>query len=155
MKLLILQISDIHIEEAANSISSRLRCVAQAIKHIASDVTAVVVVFSGDIAFSGLKKEYDIASDNLKAMLIDIATELKDVPIHLIGVPGNHDCDFEHPSVATRKLLLEGLARSSREKADENTLGICCQIQNAFLSSLTSIKHKNRLLAWLAPVTII
>ena len=136
MKLLIIQIGDIHIKDHNNVASLRLRSVAKAIKHIASDVTTVVVALSGDIAFSGKKEEYAIASTSFKAMLTDIAIELEGVSIHLIGVPGNHDCDFEHSSIATRKLLLEGLARSSREKVDENTLGICCQLQNEFFAFL-------------------
>lgn len=136
MKLLLIQIGDIHIKEAKNPASERLRSVAAAIKHLSFDVTTAVVILSGDMAFSGRKKEYEIVSANLKAMLADMSAELKNVAIHLIGVPGNHDCDFKHPITGTRKLLLEGLARSSREKADESTLGICCQVQDEFFNFL-------------------
>ena len=136
MKLLLIQIGDIHLKEANNPAAPRLRLVAASIKHLAIDVTTVVVVLSGDIAFSGRNAEYKIASDNLKAMLADITAEMKGVPVHLIGVPGNHDCDFKHSIIGARKLLLEGLARSSHEKADENTLCICCQIQDEFFKFL-------------------
>lgn len=140
MKLLIIQIGDIHFKESNNPSSSRLRSVATALKHFAPDVTSVVVALSGDIAFSGRKEEYEIASNDLKEMLADIAIEMKGVPVNLIGVPGNHDCDFKHPITGARKLLLEGLARSSREKADENTLGICCQVQDEFFRFLNQLE---------------
>jgi Calcineurin-like phosphoesterase len=136
MKLLLIQIGDIHFKEGSNPASSRFHSVAIALKHLAPDVTSVVVVLSGDIAFSGRKEEYKIASDNLEAMLADITAEMKGAPVHVVGIPGNHDCDFKHHITGTRKLLLEGLARSSREKADENTLGICCQVQDEFFKFL-------------------
>lgn len=140
MKLLIVQIGDIHIKEVDNPTLARLRSVTQAIKHLATDATTLVLTVCGDVAFSGLKEEYDLASAEIKAMLNDFAIAVKTVPVHLIGVPGNHDCNFKHPIASTRKLLLEGLARSSREKADENTLGICCQVQDEFFKFLDQVQ---------------
>ena len=136
MKILLIQIGDIHLKKENNSALPRLHSVAAAVKHLTPDVMTTVVVLSGDIAFSGQKEEYEIANNNLKVMLADLAIKMKGAPVHLIGVPGNHDCDFKHPTTGTRKLLLEGLARSSRERVDENTLGICCQVQDEFFKFL-------------------
>jgi len=136
MKFLLLQIGDIHLKETVNHAAPRFRCVARAIKHLAPDLKTVVVVLSGDIAYSGSKAEYELASVSLKEMLADITGELSGVEVHVVGVPGNHDCDFKHPMTEARKLLLEALARSSGGKPDENTLAICCQVQEEFFKFL-------------------
>jgi len=48
------------------------------------------IVFSGDLAFSGKKEEYEAAKTHLLDPVL-AATGLK--PEHLFMVPGNHDLD--------------------------------------------------------------
>lgn len=136
MSVLFIQISDIHIKDTNGPTLSRLQKVAQAVQHLDTNVATAVIVLSGDVAHSGTKDEYQQTSSGLKTLLSELSTVLKGTSIHLLGVPGNHDCDFKHPMVQARKLLLESLTRSSTESVDESTLGICCQLQNEFFAFL-------------------
>lgn len=136
MKLLLLQISDIHAREHSPALIQRFGHVARALKHHSPDVQALVLVLSGDIAYSGKKSEYDLAGVAIKPMLAELADVFKGAQVHVVGVPGNHDCDFSHPMAEARRLILEGIARSSSGKPDENTLNICSQIQEEFFKFL-------------------
>src|ERR1051326_7103663 len=143
MKILLVQIGDIHIKGPNCPALLRLRKIAQAVRHLDSKIDAAVMVLSGDIAFSGRSEEYAIAGPALQAAVSDLSALLKGPPVHLFGVPGNHDCKFTHPMAQARKLLLESLARSSTEIADENTLQLCCSVQDDFFAFLDSHQTMN------------
>ena len=87
-----------------NYILSRTESIVRAINSVLlSDETAIIVV-SGDIAFSGQKNEYDIAKRFLEEIKAGVDAA-KGIDCKLLGVPGNHDCDFSISSPIRDRLM--------------------------------------------------
>jgi hypothetical protein len=105
MNLAILQLSDIHISSKEDSVLGRARLIKSAIQPTMPDNCALLVTYTGDIAFSGQGQQYDLAEQFLQEM----TTDLKLIPgLHFLGtviVPGNHDCDFTLAGDARPTLL--------------------------------------------------
>jgi GTPase SAR1 family protein len=139
MKLLILHLSDIHIREEANACLDRLDKVAPAIANEVSDVATAVIVVSGDIAFSGSKEEYAIALPKLQAVKAELARRLRDVPIHCLAVPGNHDCDFRETG-SIRAILIEKLNDDPSVPFANDACDACTAVQKEFFDFLTQFQ---------------
>lgn len=142
MKLLIVHLSDIHYHVGTNSASERLKQVTAAIQNVDVDIATVLVIASGDIAFSGLQEEYAIAQRDVADLLTAIRACFEKTPVHFVAVPGNHDCDFTASATQTRALLLQGLIRGANPPPDDTTLKLCCAVHNHFFSFL----HTNQTL---------
>jgi UDP-2,3-diacylglucosamine pyrophosphatase LpxH len=93
MKLLLLHLSDIHIKGSTDRILKFSTEIAAATVPHLMDLSAVFIVVSGDIAYSGLQQEYLAAHSFLDAIRDSIRAET-DAVVYYILVPGNHDCDF-------------------------------------------------------------
>ncbi|HRT55815.1 MAG TPA: metallophosphoesterase [Candidatus Paceibacterota bacterium] len=137
MKLLILHLSDIHVRKDTNACLSRLDKVAPAIANEVPDVVAAVIVVSGDIAFSGAKEEYAIALPHLQAVKTELARRLRDVPIHCLAVPGNHDCDFRDAG-SIREIVIEKLNNDPAVPFADDACDACTAVQKEFFGFLTS-----------------
>lgn len=95
MKILLLHLSDIHIKDSGF-------CEDKYIKSIVSTLTEVpkfeqvILLFSGDVAFSGKSEQYEHAKHFLGKIIKNIKDKYLDDAkrIHTIIVPGNHDIDF-------------------------------------------------------------
>jgi hypothetical protein len=85
---------------------NRVDALASAIRSEAAGTAVVVLVLTGDVAFSGAPEEYELAD----AFLAQLTSRLKEwVPrLEVVIVPGNHDCDFVSES-ELRPLLLPQL----------------------------------------------
>lgn len=103
MKLSIIHLSDIHINGNGDTILGRLdRLKAACISELPSD-GCVVIAISGDIAFSGKKEQYELARRLISAIQEHIIKQ-KGSDVHVVMVPGNHDCDFDSED-SVRKVL--------------------------------------------------
>ena len=72
------------------------------LEQISSDLEKIdFIIFSGDVAFSGRKEEYQAAKKNLFEPLLE-ATGLS--PERLFIVPGNHDLDRNHLELLPKSL---------------------------------------------------
>jgi len=58
MKILILQLSDIHLKETGNTVLMKLDALNNAVKNLCIGIDKLFLVISGDIAFSGKSTEY-------------------------------------------------------------------------------------------------
>jgi len=94
MNLAIVQLSDLHISSIDNPVLSRaeaIRCAVQA--RIPVDC-ALLLSYTGDIAFSGTTPEYEIAN----RFIDEVSAKLRQITgVSILGtaiVPGNHDCNF-------------------------------------------------------------
>jgi hypothetical protein len=96
------------------------------------DVPAAVIVVSGDIAFSGGKEEYAIAVPKLQAVKAELARRLRDVPIHSLAVPGNHDCDFHEPG-SIREIVIEKLNDDPSVPFADDACDACTAVQKEFM----------------------
>lgn len=120
MSFSVIHFSDIHIKTDTDLILSRIDMLKSACVSSLPNNGDVVIAVSGDIAFSGEEQQYEIA----KRMLDDIAKyieEQKESKVHIICVPGNHDCDFS-AETSVRKTLVDSVKQSDVDVAYYNNV---------------------------------
>ena len=139
MTAVVLHLSDIHIRTENDWIVSKAEEIAASVFVSLSAATSVFVVLSGDIAWSGTPEQYQAARTLLGEVRRRIQEE-KDVPLHFVVAPGNHDCDFNLDSQA-RRLVLKGIKNAPAE-IDESVIDTACAVQrpfNEFAESLHTV----------------
>ncbi|MBQ9187927.1 MAG: metallophosphoesterase, partial [Clostridia bacterium] len=104
MCLSVIHLSDIHIKDKDDLILSRVDELKRACVSSLPSNGIVVIVISGDIAQSGTKSQYELASGLLKS-LSDYIVEQKGAQVKILCVPGNHDCDLTQDSSVRKKLI--------------------------------------------------
>lgn len=107
MGLSVIHLSDIHIKSEQDAIFSKQDEMVNACVNAVSNKDSVVIVISGDIAFSGQENQYVLATDlfdKLSSKLFEKGIQ----NIDKIYVPGNHDCDFGIKS-SVRDILIESM----------------------------------------------
>lgn len=131
MKFAVVQLGDIHIKNAGSAILTRAKAIAGAVRSACTEADAFAFVLTGDIAFSGKPEQYSAA----KGFLNEIETEItrtRNKPTFVVGVPGNHDCDFESETDA-RPALMETIGtRLSTIDADGQIVREMIRIQEHF-----------------------
>lgn len=104
MKIMFLHLSDLHIK------SDKAYCEFQIKKIIDSLRTAgsfdrLLFVLSGDIAFSGERRQYNVANGILQKMTRELKKNgVYTGKIETVCVPGNHDIEFENPPRTAEEL---------------------------------------------------
>lgn len=93
MKLLIVQITDLHIKNKDDEFDVDVSKLVQALK-LVGDIDKVMLVAVGDIAFSGKREEYRCAGGLLIAICKKIREEFG-AQVEVCVVPGNHDINFD------------------------------------------------------------
>ena len=129
MTAVVLHLSDIHIRSDKDWILDKGSNIAACVFSSLPDATTVFVIVSGDIAFSGQPAQYAAAEGLFGAVRSAIQAE-KDLPVHFVCCPGNHDCDFSL-SNKTRTLTLNGV-RSDPSQFDESVLQTGAAVQLAY-----------------------
>lgn len=107
MPLLIVQLSDIHLQSNANPVEGRLPKLLAAISSIRPLPNACLVLATGDIAYSGESEQYARAVtffSDLKVGLLELG--FKSVVLNFI--PGNHDCLLPKDELELRSAMVEG-----------------------------------------------
>jgi Calcineurin-like phosphoesterase len=111
MLLAICHISDIHISTDRDPVLGRAKAIVAAVGPRISPGTAMLLVCSGDVAYSGGRDQYRAADP----FFAELETGLRQMPsTRLLGavfVPGNHDCDFSAAGDA-RPILVAGIAQN-------------------------------------------
>lgn len=93
-KIMFLHLSDIHVRSESDVILKRATEIASTTYQRLHEVQTLVIVLSGDIAWSGLAAEYKLAERFLEELRQVISTEAPSVNIYVFVCAGNHDCDF-------------------------------------------------------------
>lgn len=135
MRIGIVQLSDIHFHEAPLSrvMQQKFVSVSRAIGSLKAcyGVSQIIIIISGDIAYSGLEKEYQHA-----LALIDqinkVASEHSIDILHYVLVPGNHDCDFKKDTRARQALLSTIQNGPDDNSSDHSVVDICTSIQEDY-----------------------
>ncbi|MFA6180235.1 MAG: metallophosphoesterase [Candidatus Methylopumilus sp.] len=138
MTAVVLHLSDIHIKNTKDPILQRGGEIAATTYSSLPAASHVFILVSGDIAYSGIASEYELA----KAFLLSVKEAIKKevtCPISFILVPGNHDCDFSTP-VGARRMLVEGLDKQDSPEVDDSIIDICTNIQRNFFDFRSSIE---------------
>jgi hypothetical protein len=110
MNIGILHLSDLHIKSDCKFWGSNPAQIVSATRNDFHSCDKLFIVCTGDVAFSGLEDEYQIATrffNALKSLLNRIhSNKCSEI---LIITPGNHDCDFLKES-QLRSLALNNLS---------------------------------------------
>ena len=139
MKIILLHLSDIHlkINEKQNPILGNSQKIAQAVYGCVMEPEAIFVTVTGDIAHSGITEEYIFA----EKLFTEIKSELRkiyNIPVYLIFVPGNHDCEITTPNSA-RDILISNL---SVDVCDDSIIENSVSVQNSYFEFRQNITEK-------------
>ncbi len=104
MSYALVHLTDIHINSKSDPILGKSEEIVRAVNSVLHNGVPVILVISGDIAFSGKKEQYDAAFAFLSKIKAGIEGE-RHTSCQIIAVPGNHDCDFDADSPMRTRLL--------------------------------------------------
>lgn len=130
MCLLVLHISDMHIKNDKDQILNYSKEIAACTYSRLPIAELVVIVVSGDIAYSGQQAEYE-SSKNFFMDLRDEIQKEKNIPVKFVIVAGNHDCDFGK-NTSVRRTIIGSLESGANTPIDEDFINVCTEIQNNF-----------------------
>lgn len=140
MRIAVLHLSDLHIKKSVELAKTRIEPIAAALAVMKDRVGVVIVAFSGDISYSGSPEQFELARQYVSALSASIAEKIKEAEIVFVGVPGNHDCDFEAEQNQSREFLISGLMKSSKVALEEATLAQACIHQVNFFEFIASVE---------------
>ena len=141
--IVILHLSDVHISEHNNPITSRVEAVASSLRGQTTQVDACFIVVSGDIAFSGLSSEYSIAHCFLSSLRERIASDHSTAQVEFVVVPGNHDCNFQRLS-DLRDLAIHHLPSSDALDVNGDIVRTCLSVQDEFFKFFESLTNQRQ-----------
>jgi hypothetical protein len=129
MKFVILHLSDIHIKSDKDPILKQTENIARSIYSKINVDSSVVILVSGDIAFSGKPEQYNLAETFFREIESHIKKE-RQIPIQFVLCPGNHDCDFSED--VTRNFILDSIANKDIDSIDIKIFEDCTSHQNEY-----------------------
>ena len=106
--LVVLHLSDIHIEEGKNTVTTRAKHIVAAVRAEAPNWDGCIVAVSGDIANTGSRSEYQVAIDFFTEIRTLLLVDRPGAVVGIVVIPGNHDCDFRNES-ELRSLTIENV----------------------------------------------
>jgi hypothetical protein len=132
MRILVIQLSDIHISLGENSFLSKKDNLFNVVKNSTKEFDHVLLIISGDSAFSGQKEEYTII-ENVIRELSEKIEAYAGKKVQTILIPGNHDCDFDKDN-KTRKNNINSIQRLGDAVIDESVIEQCSSIQDEYFA---------------------
>lgn len=111
MKLLIFHASDVHLsteDSHDNPVLDRVPQMLAAVRSLfvnPDDVGGCLLLVTGDVAFAGLRGEYDLALEFFGELRDGLRDLYPKTEPRTIFVPGNHDCNFKEDDQARQKLI--------------------------------------------------
>lgn len=142
MKVALLQLSDIHIKSENDFIIKHQEDFYRSCKALINECTKLIVVITGDIAFSGNEKEYVVAYNWLKQCESSWKREASFLnSVEYIVVPGNHDCDFSKQT-DVRKMIISTVSKQD-EIGSEDIISTCLSVQSNFWSFYSKLRNEN------------
>src|ERR1019366_5909843 len=108
VRIAVVQLSDIHFQASSNVLVSRVEKIVAAIRPTLQQVQGLVFAVTGDVAYSGEAREYDVAFEFFTELKAAIAKADPALPVEFVFIPGNHDCNFRSDG-EVRSALLAGL----------------------------------------------
>lgn len=131
MKILIINLSDLHFTSFNNSLDEKKEFLVNAISTNDNDADAYFIVTTGDIALSGLEDEYLNATDFFNYLKEEIEKKVGK-EVFLIFSPGNHDCDFNISRIKVREMLIHNIHKSKELDVDDEVIDQCCDVQKNY-----------------------
>lgn len=143
MNIKIIHFSDIHFQVGRNVIIKRIEKLFDSIKNDLKGVDAIVIITSGDIAYSGKLEEYKIAGTQFYKYLFNSIKDYTNLLPSFIFVPGNHDLLFDENEETIRKLILKNFSTVGFDDVSEYQIDICCKPQNNYFQFVKGLKSKS------------
>ncbi|NOT97056.1 MAG: hypothetical protein HOP00_12220 [Nitrospira sp.] len=149
MRVMLVHLSDLHITGSRDVVLSRFSQIADGVRNLDYSLDLCTIVVTGDLAYSGKEEQYVVAWDFLIKLRDELVLKLTSrdsncaVPVHFVGVPGNHDCDFEKSGTA-RDMILDGVLKDPNKALDNSVVQICIQAQDSFFEFLGNHASGNR-----------
>ncbi len=144
MKLLIVQLSDLHVQ-VRDVICERwdalCRCVAA---EIDDETGACAIVLCGDAAFGGKPEQFTIARGLLARLKKSLDDRFENIVARIVVVPGNHDCDLTAEDQQARELLR---ARLTRDLPAASFLRVLLDPQRAFFNFASDVCRESAFLS--------
>ena len=132
----IIHITDIHLKaDDSNTVLNKQRQIISACNTVLQSTEKVILLISGDIAYSGSTSEYQLAEsfiDNLKNSISNICK--------VVIVPGNHDCDFSVKNSIRNRLLS---TITDEDSCDCDLIPALTTVQSNFLNFVTKYHNFN------------
>lgn len=160
MRLLVVHLSDLHIGGTSDPVLTRAKRVAEAVQNLERELDAAVITVTGDLAFAGHSEQYYAAwqflEDVAKHLRVGLSPRERGsaVPVYIIAVPGNHDCDFTGVR-PMRGVAVQAGRNDHKLSEDVDVVITCTEVQSTFFeyldtfgakgSSDASPKHHHRL----------
>lgn len=135
---LIVHLSDLHIASVSSEAIARLKSIAGAIGGRIEEPTVVVLMITGDIAYSGKRSEYDLAVGAI-GILISELRRWNPTDVLVVTSPGNHDCDFSVMAEDVRDAMIEAL--SKQRSGSASFISVLQPAQSAFATFSTVISQ--------------
>ncbi|NFO58523.1 metallophosphoesterase [Clostridium botulinum] len=139
IKIGIIHLSDIHLKTDTDKITKKMNFLVDALKNKCIELEYILIIITGDIAFSGKNEEYEIAY----CIISDLKNELEKYikkDIDILFAPGNHDCNFEENN-SVRDTVIKSILRE--EIIDDDKIKVCCSIQNNYFKFIKNFENKN------------
>lgn len=138
MRITILQLSDIHIRSPRDKILLRANQIGGTVNPISHPSEAILLAITGDATQAGKAEEFGVATTFFAAIIEAIKSHNPGIPVHVLSVPGNHDCDFSPPQ-GTRDIVLDAIANEAAKANDRDIRATCMGPQNAYFTYHASI----------------
>jgi hypothetical protein len=114
--VLVIHVTDIHVKTAEVLALPDAVKVASAIGAVCEYPARIVLLISGDIAYSGQESQYRIFRDYL-GKVVDHLSKHNPISIDICTTPGNHDCNLDLQPVFLRTVSLNGI-ESAKDAGD-------------------------------------
>lgn len=137
MSLVIFHVSDIHFKSEQDPVLQRTPQIASALFRYLPNADAMIVLATGDIAYSGLREQYELANTFFNDIVRRIKKE-RDIPIYVVPLPGNHDCDFKKGG-SVRDAVLSAIKAEGEAGIDNQRIQVCMEVQSSFIEFRDSI----------------
>ena len=142
MKLLVLHLSDLHIEDVIENKEKKINSIFKILESKYFEYENVLIIFTGDIAKSGKKNEYDYAEHFISEITSKLSV-LKKVKIALC--PGNHDRLFKDGEKRDKNYV-ESISKSNYEQEIKNNLYLTTNYEDFERRVFLKAKQKNDVL---------
>ncbi|MEO8662039.1 MAG: metallophosphoesterase [Bryobacteraceae bacterium] len=128
----ILHLSDFHFDDRSHPILDRAGHIVTALQSLFEPFSVLVIIVTGDIAYSGRAEEYGIAAAFFRDLLDRLERALPSVHLHMVFVPGNHDCDLRTQSDIRDFQLLKTRLKTIDPNSDIVTT--CTSVQDQYFA---------------------
>lgn len=143
MKISVLHLTDLHIKSnyGDNHILKKTDKIFEAARNEISSSEDLILIVTGDIAFSGSIKEYELAYDFFTELISKFESYIGKKP-SILFIPGNHDCDFSDDQTI-RNMIIEQVKSTWYKSINDEIVSLCSKVQTNFFDFVKRFENPN------------